>query len=73
MRDLLETVKDMPAGLTQREQREYICERLLRELGTLSAEELAPYLTKFGVESFPPSEVVELRFPIRAHIFDSDT
>lgn len=60
--------KNLPEG----QQRVQLCKILLEELANLTPNDLADYLTFYGIDFIVPGVVVRLKFPIRAHIFNPD-
>lgn len=59
-------------NLPERQQRVQLCKILLEELANLTPNDLADYLTFYGIDFIVPGVVVRLKFPIRAHIFNPD-
>ena len=58
-------------NLPEDEQRKQLCDILLEELANLKGYELTDYLQFFGIDFIIPGIVINLKFPIQAHIFDS--
>lgn len=59
-------------NLPEEQQRVQLCKILLEELANLTPNDLADYLTFYGIDFIVPGVVIRLKFPIRAHIFNSD-
>ncbi len=57
-------------NLPENEQREQLCNILLEELANLKGYELTDYLEFFGLDFIIPGIVINLKFPIQAHVFD---
>lgn len=57
-------------NLPEEQQRIQLCKILLEELANLTPNDLADYLTFYGIDFIVPGVVVRLKFPVRAHIFD---
>jgi hypothetical protein len=72
MRDLIELSQSIDKSLTARERRERICDLLIGELQTLKGRDLAPYLSEFVFEMVEPGTKIVLKFPLGAHIFDTE-
>lgn len=73
MKDLMALAVNIPRDIPERKQKEILCDALLAELRTLTGRELSQYLTKFALCTCQPREVVELAFPLRAHVLDPDS
>ena len=71
LKDLVELANSINRGLPEKEQREKFCDLLLQEFQKLKGRDLAPYLSECYLNLLQPGEVLTLRFPIGAHIFDS--
>ena len=56
-------------NLPENEQREQLCNILLEELANLKGYELTDYLEFFGLDFIIPGIVINLKFPIQAHVF----
>lgn len=71
MKSLIELANSIDRELPEMKQREKFCDSLLQELQTLKGRDLAPYLSKCYFDRLQPGEVLILKFPVGAHVFDS--
>lgn len=71
--DQIQKISDLiDKNLPEEQQRVQLCKILLEELANLTPNDLADYLTFYGIDFIIPGVVIRLKFPIRAHIFNSD-
>lgn len=71
MKDFVEISKEVDRSLSEQQQKEQLCDLLLREFAKMKGRDLAPYLVDYSIDlSTQPAQRLLIRFPFAANVFN---